>query len=110
MRDKGEVFKRLVQLSEENGFIVRLVPFRAYYGRIKGNRIGINQNMSIDDINYNLAHELAHAFLHYDKGNITSDAISPEAHEAYEEQADRAAKLLFCAIGADFTLKGGTTA
>ena len=30
----------------------------------------------------------------------TGDAISPEAYKAYEEQADRAAKLLLCAVGA----------
>lgn len=110
MRDKGEVFEQLVHLAGKAGFNVRLVPFKAYDGRVIGDRIGIRQDMSIDDINYNLAHELAHAFLHYDKGKITSDAISPEAHEAYEEQADRAARLLLCAIGADLVLKGGATA
>ncbi len=100
MRDKGEVFERLMHLAVDHGIIVRFAPLKASTGRMKGNRLAIQQSLSIDDINYNLAHELAHAFLHYDKGNITSDAISPEAHEAYEEQADRAAKLLLCAVGA----------
>lgn len=46
--------------------------------------------MTIDRINYNLAHELAHAYLHYDKG----DTIHSERHADYEEQADRAAEML----------------
>ena len=54
-------------------------------------RMGISQNLqTIDDVNYNLAHELAHAYLHYDKG----DTINSDLHEQYEEQADRAAKML----------------
>ncbi len=106
MRDKGEVFERLMHLAVDHGIIVRFAPLRANTGRIKGNRLAIQQSLSIDDINYNLAHELAHAFLHYDKGDITSNAISSVEHQAYEEQADRAAKLLLCAIGAEMR-KGG---
>lgn len=45
--------------------------------------------MPISDINQNIAHELAHAFLHYDKGDITSGNKAE-----YEEQADRAATML----------------
>ena len=44
----------------------------------------------MDRINYNLAHELAHSYLHYDKG----DTIHSERHAEYEEQADRAAEML----------------
>lgn len=70
--------------------IVCLLPFQAYEGRLKGNRLGIAQDLNIDRINYNLAHELAHAYLHYDKG----DTIHSERHAEYEEQADRAAEML----------------
>lgn len=63
--------------------------------RIRGNRIAIRQELStIEDFNYNLAHELAHAYLHYDKGNT----IDSREHVQYEEQADRAAKMLLEAI------------
>lgn len=106
MRDKGEVFEQLINLAYKAGCSVKFVPFRAHDGMLKGDRIGIRQGLSIDDINYNLAHELAHAFLHYDKGKITSDAIPPEMHEAYEEQADRAANLLLCAVGANVVKRG----
>ena len=54
------------------------------------NRLGIAQDLTMDKINYNLAHELAHSYLHYDKG----DTIHSERHAEYEEQADRAAEML----------------
>ena len=94
MRHKKEVFTDLVHIAEKIGKTVKLVPFKAYYGRIKGDRIGLANWMDIDDLNYNLAHELAHAYLHYDKG----DTINSDKNAEYEEQADRAAKLLLDAL------------
>lgn len=97
MKDKGEVFAQLVHLANTQGIIVKFAPLLASDGRLKGNRLAIRQDLpSIEDFNYNLAHELAHAYLHYDKG----DTINSEIHEQYEEQADRAAKMLLDAIGA----------
>ena len=98
--DKGIIFEKLMHLATSNGLIVRFAPLSAYDGRLKGNRLALRQDMTIEDINYNLAHELAHAFLHYDKG----DTIIDESHAEYEEQADRAAKLLLCALGAEMRL------
>lgn len=95
MADRGQVFEKLVHLAVANGIIVRFAPLPTSYARIKGNRIALNQNLNtIDDFNYNLAHELAHYFLHYDKGDIIESAKNNE----YEEQADRAAKMLLEAL------------
>ena len=78
------------------------MPFQAFDGHIKGNKIGIRQSLkTIDEYNYNLAHELAHAYLHYDKGSILPDMEDKELHKQYEEQADRAAKLLLIALAAE---------
>ena len=91
MADSGKVFERLVHLATSKGIIVRFAPLQAYDARLKGNRIAIRQGLpTIEDINYNLAHELAHLYLHYDKG----DTVNNKFHEQYEEQADRAAKML----------------
>lgn len=93
--DKGEVFTKLVHLATAYGIIVRFAPLQANDGLLKGNRLAIRQDLpTINDINYNLAHELAHYFLHYDKG----DTINSEKHEEYEEQADRAAQMLLIAL------------
>lgn len=97
MKDKGEIFCKLVHLAVEKGIIVRFVPLRGYNGRIGGNRLGIRQSLgTIDEYNYSLAHELAHAYLHYDKG----DLMDPEKDaEPYEEQADRAARMILDVLG-----------
>lgn len=91
MRDNGEIFATLVHLATANGIIVRFAPLQASYARLHGNRLALRQDLpTIEDFNYNLAHELAHAYLHFDKGDTTNS----ESHEQYEEQADRAAKML----------------
>ena len=80
-----------MHLAVSRGITVRFVPFQFYNGRLKGNRIGIRQSLpTIDDINDILAHEIAHSYLHYDKG----DTINSNRHDEYEEQADRAARML----------------
>lgn len=94
MADKGVIFQKLVSIANENGMEIKFANFKQHDGLILGKKLGIRAGMSIDDINYNLAHEIAHYFLHYDKGNT----ISAENHIEYEEQADRAAHLLLCAI------------
>lgn len=67
--DKGEIFAGLMHLAVSKEIAVKFLPFQFYYGRLSGNRIGIRQSLpTIEDINYTLAHEIAHAYLHYDKG------------------------------------------
>lgn len=90
--DKGKIFERLIHLSREKGLQVKFAPLKYSYGRLHGDRVGIANDISIDEINYNLAHELAHAYLHYDKGNILGN-------EDCEEQADRAAYMLLDLAG-----------
>lgn len=101
--DKGEIFAILLNMAVKKGVIVKFAPLQGSKGRIAGNRLAIKQDMSIDDIIYSLAHELAHVFLHYDKGN-TIDNVK---HIEYEEQADRAAKLLLFAISKNESIVGG---
>ena len=98
MLDNGKVFAKLVHIAVKNGIIVRFAPLQYNNGRLKGNRLAIRQDMqTIEEYNYTLAHELAHSFLHYDKG----DTITSEKHDEYEEQADRAAQMLLIALAAE---------
>ncbi|MCI9006219.1 MAG: ImmA/IrrE family metallo-endopeptidase [Lachnospiraceae bacterium] len=94
----AEEMERLMHLAEENNISVRFVPLPVSKGRLKcvrGEvRIGIRIGMSFDEYVYVLAHEIAHYYLHYDKG----DTIASDRHEEYEEQADRAAKMLLAAL------------
>ena len=93
--------EQLMRLAQENDITVQFLPFKAYYGRLKvvnGNmKIGIKMDMSFDEYVYNIAHELAHYFLHYDK----VDTIKSSKHDEYEEQADRAAKMLLAALSVE---------
>lgn len=88
--DNGEIFEKLLRIAQKNNMQVKFVSFRASKGLLTGDRIGIGMDLSIDDIIYTFAHELAHLYLHYDKG----DTIKSPKHDEYEERADRAAKML----------------
>lgn len=59
-------------------------------GLMHANVIGISETLSEDEELETLAHELAHHYLHYDKGNT----IESPLHDAYEEQAERASKMV----------------
>ena len=95
MKDTGKIFETLVHLAVSNGVTVRFAPLQASRARLKNNRIALSESLgTIDEINYNLAHELAHKFLHYDKG----ETFTSGSYKDYEEQADRAAKMLLEAL------------
>lgn len=97
--DTGKIFENLVHMAVQNGITVRFAPLKVSYARIKGDRIALNQNLgTIDDFNYNLAHELAHSYLHSGKGDITPGAVGEKALAEYEEQADRGARMLLDAM------------
>lgn len=97
MEYTAEEMEKLMHLAEKNNIRVRFTPFETKGGieyRSEELRIGIRAEMGFDEYVDNLAHELAHYFLHYDKG----DTITSEKHAEYEEQADRAAKMLLAAL------------
>lgn len=98
MADKGEIFTKMLHLAISKGVTVRFVPFKEHNAMIKGDRLGLRQDLStIEDINYSLAHELAHAYLHYDKG----DTIKSDYHEQYEEQAAKETEAAYAQKIAD---------
>lgn len=93
MMDSGKVFEKLIHLAAgKNKLHVKFVHLAISYGRIKGDRIAITDDIDIDKMNYTLAHEIAHHYLHFDKGDILQN------YGSYEEQADRAAQMLLDAI------------
>lgn len=93
MKDQGKIFEQLIRLSRIKELQVKFAPLQFNYGRIKGDRVAIANDICIEKINYTLAHEIAHAYLHFDKGNIMNEGGE------YEEQADRAANMLLDVIG-----------
>ena len=93
MENQGKIFERLIHLSRVRGLQVKFAPLQYNYGRLKGDRVAIANDMTLEQINTTLAHELAHSYLHYDKGNIL------ENDGDYEEQANRAAVMLIAIAG-----------
>ncbi|MCI8788627.1 MAG: ImmA/IrrE family metallo-endopeptidase [Lachnospiraceae bacterium] len=97
--DSGKVFEDLIHLAASREITVKFAPLRVSYARIQGNRIALSDKLeTIEDFNYNLAHELAHSYLHGDKGDIIPGAVDEEMLAQYEEQADRGAKMLLDAL------------
>ena len=89
------IFEKLVNVAMTAGIEhICLCDFKAYYGALHDRNIALSMKLSLGYMNYTLAHELAHCFLHYDKGNTIED----KRHDDYEEQADRGARLLLCAV------------
>lgn len=94
MRDKGEIFADLVHIAGENGLSLGILPLKYNDGRLKGDRLALRYELTIDEMNNVLAHELAHHYLHFDKGDI----MNSEKHDEYEEEAERAARMLLDAL------------
>lgn len=91
--DNGKVFEELIKICRAKNILVLFAPFKVKYGMVRKERIGIANDMNLENINKTLAHEIAHTYLHYDKGNIAENKNSN-----YEEQADRAAVMLLDTI------------
>jgi len=97
MEYTAEEMEELLHLAEKNNIRVRFTPFQTKGGieyRSEELRIGIRAEMGFNEYVESIAHELAHYFLHFDKG----DTIRSDRHAEYEEQADRAAKMLLAAL------------
>lgn len=97
--EKADIFVKLIHLVEKLRGEVHFATFKSKSEGMMvsdhlGLRIGIRSEMDFDRYMYNIAYELAHYFLHFDKGDI----ITGVRHKDYEEQADRGAKMLLAAL------------
>ena len=88
------MFEQLMKLAADNQIRVLFCELPSSDGRLCGQRIALRAGMDLEETNRILAHELAHFYLHRDKG----DTIGSCTHGSYEEQADRAAALLLDGI------------
>ena len=91
---ESEAVKELIKLTDRKNISVKFKPLKYNDGLLKGNQILIREGMDEAHTIWILAHEIAHWFLHYDKGNTITDP----RHDEYEEQANRGARLLLCAL------------
>ena len=61
---------------------------------LKGNSIGIRDGLTLREIDYELAWELAHSFIHYDGGDMIKSPLSKD----YNSQATRAAGMIILTL------------
>lgn len=103
----AEEMENLMHLAEDNNIRVCFEPFVSNDGKVKYKReiarIGIRSGMDFNEYVHSIAREIAHCFLHFDKG----DTITSDNYKEYEEQADRGAKMLLAALS--ISEKGGAS-
>ena len=93
--------EKLKRFAETKGFDVIMIDceIEKECGYLLDNRIFVNNNKQVkeDRILYTLAHEIAHGYLHKDKGNT----IKSPKHAEYEEQVDRGANMILDLLAMD---------
>lgn len=84
------MLKVLLKVAEDSGIKVSSFPFEGVDSMIVDNHIGIRTEVTVEKACYELAWELSHAFIHYQKGDIINSPLSKD----YNEQATRAADMV----------------
>lgn len=84
------ILKVLLEVAEDSGFKVGSLPFISVDSMLKGDRIGIRTEVTVEKACYELAWELSHAFIHYQNGNLINSPLKKD----YDEQASRAADMI----------------
>lgn len=73
---------------------------------LKGDTIGIRDGLTLREVDYELAFELAHSFMHYDGGDMINSPLAKE----YNTQAGRAAEMILLMLNALVNIKSKKTA
>ncbi|WP_306529814.1 ORF6N domain-containing protein [[Ruminococcus] torques] len=84
------MLKVLLKVAEDRGIKVDSFPFGTVDSMLKDNHIGIRTQVTVEKACYELAWELSHAFIHYQKGDLIKSPLSKD----YNEQATRAANMV----------------
>lgn len=94
-------FKILLHMTEEQGIRIRLLPLDGYGSILRGKRLGIGENFTLREIDYELAWNLAHTYLQSGYG----DTERSSKMEEFNEQATKAAGMIIQLINSAITLK-----
>lgn len=95
--------EKLKNFALKKGFNIYYIDFKTRWGAIVGKNILLASDMPKEKEIYTIAHEIAHAYLHKDKG----DTIESPRHKEYEEQANRTAELILDLLSMDSCNVGG---
>ena len=84
------ILKVLLKVAEDRGIKVDSFPFGTVDSMLKDNHIGIRTQVTVEKACYELAWELSHSFIHYQKGDLIKSPLAKD----YNEQATRAADMV----------------
>lgn len=84
------ILKVLLKVAEDKGIKVNSFPFGTVDSMLKDNHIGIRTGVTVEKACYELAWELSHAFIHYQKGDLIKSPLSKD----YNERATRSAEMI----------------
>lgn len=89
-QDAISIFKILMRVAEMKGLTVKSKALSMYKSHLRGDRIAVRSGLPLESVNYEIAFELFHAVVNYDKGDMLNTPLA----EYYNSQAERAATLI----------------
>lgn len=89
-QDAISTFGILMKIAESKGFVIKSKDLQYNRSRLHKNRIAVRKGLTLEEVNYEIAFELYHAIVNYDKGNLVDTPLA----KYYNTQAERAAALI----------------
>lgn len=89
-QDAISTFKVLMRVAETRGLEVKTKSLQLCKSRLHDNRIAVRNGLTLEAVNFEIAFELFHSAVNYDKG----DMINTPLAKYYNAQAERAARLI----------------
>lgn len=84
------VFKTLIELAEKNHLKIKSCELKSYKSYIRNDRVAIRTDLSLEEIDYELAYILAHAYIHEKEGDLINNVYSQQ----YDDRAKRATNMI----------------
>ncbi|MFR7387573.1 MAG: hypothetical protein ACLUTU_00850 [Blautia faecis] len=69
------VFKNLLALADEQGITLKLQDLRKFDSILCGKNVAIRKQLLFEKVVYEAAYELAHYFIHYDRGDMIKSPL-----------------------------------
>lgn len=95
-----KIFRILLKVAEDRKISVNSFSFETVDSMLHNNSIGIRKGVLLEKAVYELAWELAHAFIHYDNGDMIKSPLSKD----YNEQSTRAADMIIKMLNTRVTM------
>lgn len=94
MKNPIWIFRVLLQVAQDKGISVKSYDFQNTNSILSKGTIGIKTQLSLEQVNYEMAYELAHLLIHYDCGNMIESPLRKD----YDTQAERSAEMIIRAL------------